>query len=91
MKVNLDPSAKEDWLSSIEHKEASPRTDANKFISCLAETMRSLAFMPLRHPKVPTRDYHYIIDKTYEYKICYYVEDEYVRILYVIHPKENRY
>jgi hypothetical protein len=91
MLIKLDPTAKSDMLKAIEHKENSPRTDVAKFIHCMDETVKSLSFMPLRHPKVPTRDYRYIIDKTYEYKLCYYVEDEYVRILYVIHPKENRY
>jgi hypothetical protein len=91
MKVRLKDSAKSDLLRSLNHKENSPRTDTHKFFSCMVGTMRSLSFMPLRHPKVPTRDYHYIIDKTYEYKICYKVVGGEVHILYFIHPKESRF
>ena len=90
MEIRLKISAKSDFLKAIEHKENSQFTNVDKFISCIDETVQSLSFLPNRNPIVPGRDYRYVIDKTYEYKICYEVVDDAVHILYIQHPKENR-
>lgn len=91
MKVKWEESAKADFIAAKEHKENSPRTNLRKFVYSILDTAESLSFMPLRHPKVPTRDYRYIIDQTYEYKICYEVIEDVVHILYLQHPKEARH
>lgn len=90
MEVRWELSAKQDLEDAKKHKENSPRTNVEKFIRSMVATANSLNFMPNRNPQVPTRRYRYIIDKTYEYRICYEVIDDTVHILYIQHPKENR-
>ena len=90
MEIRLKISAKSDMLKAIEHKENSPRTDVNKFVESLNKTIEFLSFMPNRNPIVPGRNYRYVINKLYEYRICYEVINNAVHILYIQHPKENR-
>ena len=90
MEIRWELSAKQDLKDAVEYKKKMPRTNVKKFVFAITETAESLAFMPNRNPVVPSREYRYVINKLYEYRICYKVIDNIVHILYLQHPKENR-